>query len=57
MFLEGVLEMGLAGKAEVAADFSKGFIRISQQGFCFTQAAFSYICTDACAKVLLELFE
>lgn len=29
MLLECILEMGLAGKAEIAADFSKGFIRIS----------------------------
>ena len=57
MFLECILEMRLARKAQVAADFTKRLIRIAKQGFGFPQAALSYICTDADAKLLLEFFE
>ena len=57
VFLECILEMGLAGKAQVAADFTKRLICIAKQGYGFPQAALSYICTDADAKLLLEFFE
>ena len=57
MLLKRILEMRLAGKAQVAADFTKRLIRIAQQRFGFPQAALCYICTNADAKPILEFFE
>ena len=34
-----VLKIRLAGKAEVAADLTDGFVRVGQQGFCLFQFA------------------
>ena len=57
VLLKRILEMRLAGKTQVAADFTKRLIRIAKQRFGFPQAALSYICTDADAKLFLEFFE
>ena len=36
-FLKNILEIGLGGKAQIFADLTDGFFRVSQQAFSFLQ--------------------
>ena len=55
--LEGVLKVALAGKAQVAADFSERLIRILQQRFCLPQADLHHVGTNPSAQLRPEVLE
>lgn len=57
MFFEHILKMALTGEAQVAADLPQGFIRIAEQGFCFSQAALRNAGPNIRTQLLLKFFE
>ena len=57
ILFEHILEIGLAGEAQIVADFPQGFVGILQQGLCFPELAFGDVCTDGASKFLLKFFE
>ena len=54
---EHILEIGLAGEAQIGADFPQGFVGILQQGFRFPELVFGDVCTDGASHFLFEFFE
>ena len=57
MPFEHILEIGLTGEAQIAADFSQGFICIPKQESGFPELAFCDVCPDGESQFLLEFLE
>ena len=56
MLFEYILKIGLAGKAEIAADFSQAFFAVGQQAFGFLQLAPHNVSAHPDAELTFEMF-
>ena len=57
VLLEYILEIGLAGKAKITADFAQRFIRIPQQGLGLPEFAFGDVGSNGSAKFPTKFIE
>ena len=56
MLFEYILKIGLAGKAEIAADFSQTFFAVGQKTFCFFQLAAHNVSAHPDAEFTFKVF-